>query len=70
MHPPEPPDHAADPPRPTPTYPTPQGGARSASALLAAQPERCSSSSRLPARSLASSVKWCGSAPPSRRSSE
>eukprot|EP00966_Prymnesium_polylepis_P276725 6393408-Prymnesium_polylepis.1 len=60
MHPSEPPGHAADLPYP------PHGGARSASALLAAPSARCSSSSRLPARSPASPVRWCGSAPPSR----
>eukprot|EP00966_Prymnesium_polylepis_P288411 6661763-Prymnesium_polylepis.1 len=47
MHPPEPPDHAADTPRPTqPTLP--HKAVRGARARLAAPPAHCSSSSRLP----------------------
>eukprot|EP00966_Prymnesium_polylepis_P236488 5469095-Prymnesium_polylepis.1 len=43
--------------------------ARSASALLAAAAAHCSSTSRQPARSPASPVRWYSSALPSRRSS-
>ena len=56
IHPPEPPGHAADPPRPTqPTLPH-KAVRASTSALLAAPPAHCSSSSSVPARSPASPV--------------
>eukprot|EP00966_Prymnesium_polylepis_P226470 5238751-Prymnesium_polylepis.1 len=64
------PGHASDPPRPTqPTLPHIRRCEERERALLVAPPAQCSSSSRLPARSQASTVSPCGSAQPSRRSS-
>eukprot|EP00966_Prymnesium_polylepis_P044710 1035543-Prymnesium_polylepis.1 len=67
MHPSEPPGHAADHPRPT--RPIPPHTARCEERKRAPahhQLHVARPSSRLSARSPASPVTWCGSAPPSR----